>query len=122
MNFKLTDDFSENGQVLIESVLALPVAIVGVSSFLILIWSLCTALIAHHMLYEMLICQETFPQPPNCQESTRTKLNQILLFGRLDGLNYSRESSAALASVKIELPLHLKLNLKESLKLPLESE
>ncbi len=112
---------SEKGQSLIESAIAMPIAIIGITSFFALIWNLSISLIAHHTLYEMLICNELFPPPRDCRQLAKTKIQQVLLFGQLETIEYQRDSSQSLATAKVKMPFHLHLDLKESLTLPLSS-
>lgn len=110
---------SEQGQTVIESVIALPISIIGVSGFFVLVWSLTVSILAHHELYEMLICFENYPTPQDCRQKAQTQIQSLLLFGQLESLTYQKESTASRGIASIQLPLHLKVQMKESLRLPL---
>ena len=110
---------SQQGQTVIESVIALPISILGISGFFVLVWSLTVSILAHHDLYEMLICFETYPTPQDCRQKTQTQIQSLLMFGRLENLTYQKEISVSRGIASIQLPLHLKVQMKESLRLPL---
>ena len=112
---------NDRGQAMIESAIALPIAIIGVSGFFALLWSIAVSLMAHHTLYELLICQELFPQPENCQQIAESQLRQVLLFGHLDQLELYRNSRKSEVTASISFPFRQRMQLQESLSLPLTS-
>ena len=107
------------GQSLIEAVISLPLAILGVGVFFSLLWGLLTSMVAHHALYELLICQELEPPPVNCLQMAKEKMNKTLFFGSIKKLNLEKNNYSSSAKAEISLPLRLSLDLTESISLPL---
>lgn len=81
---------------------------------------LLTSVLAHHRLYEALICEQLFPKPTDCLEEARSSLKKILFFAQVRSLNEESQEHLSSLSAEVKLPLGMLLNIQESLKLPLK--
>ncbi len=117
---------NQQGQAYLETVIGLFVVLGMIATLGAVLGGFMTSLAGHHLLYEMLVCQETF-QAENCSRATKERLKAVILLGDIQEFRSVRGVDHSSADVRIKysflsalLPrLVFYLNIHESIRVPL---
>lgn len=114
---KITMD--NKGQAIVEATAASVVTILAVSGLFFLALLVLVKTLSQRILYEAMICNQLLPKVYDCRWQAEKKLKNIRMGSKLISFYLTESTSEGHAIAHFELPLHYKLKIEDTLKLPL---
>ena len=110
----------QKGQALIELLFAGPILVVSISSLLLLCLMLICKVIGGHILYEGMLCTQTYPKQSSCELTSRQKAIQALPLSQVRTLVLTSSRARVNAEMKIIVFRIIPLTIRDSVQLPLQ--